>query len=178
MPQDYAKRSSAAAPPSGSGNKIAWFSSGILVGMFVSFLFYLWQFVPKDVTAAADKPTAEVISDKKIVEMDYDFYDLFPSAEVPVVEEYNNAGKKVTVKEDYAYLLQAGSFRAAEDAEHLRAELILQGMTVFTKEVEQASGTWHRVLVGPFESELNMTRARRALAEAKIESITLRVKRG
>lgn len=178
MPQDYAKRAPAAATPPSGGNRLAWFSSGILVGMFASFLFYLWQFVPKDQAVAADKPTAEVIADKKIIEMDYDFYDLFPTAEVPVVEEYNSAGKKVAVKEDYAYLLQAGSFRAKEDAEHLRAELILQGMTVFTKEIEQASGTWHRVMVGPFDSELNMSRARRALAESKIESITLRVKRG
>jgi hypothetical protein len=178
MPQDFAKRTPAAAPSSGGGSRFAWFSSGLFVGVFVSFLFYLWQFVPEDQAAAADKPTATVISDKKIIEMDYDFYDLFPSAEVPVVEEYNTTGEKVTVTEDYAYLLQAGSFRSKDDADRLRAELILQGMVVFTKEVEHASGTWHRVLVGPFDSERPMTRARRALAEANIETITLRVKRG
>ena len=178
MPQDYAKRAPAAAAPASGGNKIAWFSSGLLVGMFASFLFYLWQFVPEDKTVAADKPTAQVISDKEIVEMDYDFYDLFPKAEVPVVEEYNNSGEKVAVEEDYAYLLQAGSFRDREDANRLRGELILQGMVVFIKEVEQASGTWHRVMVGPFDSKRMMTRARNSLAEANIESITLRVKRG
>ena len=178
MPQDFAKRTPASATEQGGGNRFAWFFSGVLVGGFASFLVYLWQFVPEDQAANAEKPTAQVISDKKIIEMDYDFYDLFPSAEVPVVEEYNASGKKVAVKEDYAYILQAGSFRSKDDADRLRAELILQGMVVFTKEVEQASGTWHRVLVGPFDSELPMTRARRALAEADIETITLRVKRG
>lgn len=177
MAQDFAKHAAAQPPTSSGGAKIAWFASGMLVGVFVSFLFYLWQFVPEDPAAIADKPTAQIISDKEIVEMDYDFYDLFPSAEVPIVEEYNNKGKKAQVEEDYAYLLQAGSFRSKDDADRLRGELILQGFEVFTKKVEQASGVWHRVLVGPFDSKLLVNRTRNTLAAADIETIQLRVKR-
>lgn len=177
MAQDFAKRAPASQPSVSGGSKITWFASGMLVGVFVSFLFYLWQFVPEDPAAAADKPTAQVISDKEIVEMDYDFYDLFPSAEVPIVEEYNSTGKKVRVEEDYAYLLQAGSFRSQDDADRLRGELILQGFEAFTKEVEQASGVWHRVMVGPFETKLQLNRTRTTLAAADIETIQLRVKR-
>jgi hypothetical protein len=177
MAQDFAKRSAAQSPTSSGGTKITWFASGMLVGVFVSFLFYLWQFVPEDVAAIADKPISQIVSDKEIVEMDYDFYDLFPSAEVPIVEEYNNDGKKVRVEEDFAYLLQAGSFRSKDDADRLRGELILQGLEAFTKEVEQASGVWHRVLVGPFDSKLLLNRTRTTLAAADIETIQLRVKR-
>jgi len=177
MAQDFAKRAAAQPPTSSGGTKIAWFASGMLVGVFVSFLFYLWQFVPEDIAATADKPIAQIISDKEIVEMDYDFYDLFPSAEVPVVEEYNNDGKKVQVVEDFAYLLQAGSFRSKDDADRLRGELILQGLEAFTKEVEQTSGIWHRVMVGPFDSKLQLNRTRTKLAAADIETIQLRVKR-
>ena len=125
----------------------------------------------------AEKPTSEVISDKQILEIDYDFYDLFPKAEVPIVEEYDRAGNKVVAESHYAYLLQAGSFRDEADADRLRAELILQGFEAVIKEVEQASGTWHRVIVGPYESEREMTRARNRLAEANIETIRLQVKR-
>ena len=125
----------------------------------------------------AEKPTSEVISDKQILEIDYDFYDLFPKAEVPIVEEYDQAGNKVIAEANYAYLLQAGSFRDEADADRLRAELILQGFEAVIKEVEQASGTWHRVIVGPYESEREMIRARNRLAEANIESIQLQVKR-
>ncbi|MFT7243015.1 MAG: cell division protein FtsN [Candidatus Azotimanducaceae bacterium] len=180
MPKDFAKRAATQEPAntsSGGGVKIAWFASGMLVGMFVSFLFYLWQFVPEDPSAKADKPTAQIISDKKIIEMDYDFYDLFPSAEVPIVEEYTTSGEKVVVEEDLAYLLQAGSFRNKEDAERLRGELILQGLEVFVRTVEQANGGWHRVMVGPFDTKLELTRTRNVLAEANIESIPIQLKR-
>jgi cell division protein FtsN len=180
MAKDFAKRTATPAPADsngGGGVKIAWFASGMLVGVFASFLFYLWQFVPADPSAGADTPTAQVISDKEIIEMDYDFYDLFPSAEVPVVEEYSASGKKVVVEEEFAYLLQAGSFRKKEDADRLRGELILQGLDVFVRSVEQSSGAWHRVMVGPFDTKLALNRTRNILAEADIESIQLRVKR-
>lgn len=180
MPKDFAKRAATQAPTinsSGGGVKITWFASGMLAGVFVSFLFYLWQFVPEDPTAAADKPTANVISDKEIVEMDYDFYGIFPSVEVPIIEEYTTSGKKVVVEDDFAYLLQAGSFRNKEDADRLRGELILQGLEVVVRPVEQASGEWHRVMVGPFDTTLALNRTRNILAEANIASIPLRVER-
>jgi len=180
MAKDFAKRTAAHEPANNSssgGAKITWFASGMLVGIFVSFLFYLWQFVPEDLAAGVDKPTAQLISDKEIIEMDYDFYDLFPSAEVPIVEEYTSSGEKVVVEEDYAYLLQAGSFRNKEDADRLRGELILQGLEVFVRPVEQANGGWHRVMVGPFDTKLELNRTRNILAEANIESMQIRIKR-
>jgi len=73
--------------------------------------------------------------------------------------------------------LQAGSFRSKDDADRLRGELILQGLEAFTKEVEQTSGIWHRVMVGPFDSKLQLNRTRTKLAAADIETIQLRVKR-
>ena len=74
------------------------------------------------------------------------------------------------------FLLQAGSFRNSEDADRLRAELLLMGLTVFSREIEVNGETWHRVLVGPLETELELNRAQDKLAQAEIESIPLRVK--
>ena len=93
------------------------------------------------------------------------------------MEEFNESGEKVPAEDNYAYLLQAGSFKSPDDANRLRAELILTGMQAFTKEVEHQNGTWHRVMVGPFDSKLELTRAKNSLAEANIESIQLRIKR-
>ena len=178
MTQDFAKRKNAAPEPAPArGGNITWFLMGLSIGVFGSFLFYLWQFVPEDQAVAADKPTSDVIADKQVLEIDYDFYDLFPTAEVPIVEEYDQQGNKVQAPENYAYLLQAGSFKSRDDADRLRAELILQGHEAVIREVEQASGTWHRVIVGPYDNERDLTRARNSLAEANIESIKLRVKR-
>ena len=177
MPKDFAKRNQAPAQETNRGSNLTWFVMGLAIGVFASFLFYLWYFVPEDKTVQADKPTSDVIADKQVLEIDYDFYDLFPKAEVPIVEEYDQAGKKTVAEDNYAYLLQAGSFRDREDADRLRAELILQGHEAMIKEVEQASGYWHRVILGPYESERDLTRAKNKLAEANIESIQLRVKR-
>ena len=177
MPKDFAKKNAKQEPAPTRGGNVTWFLSGIVVGVFFSFLFYLWQFVPADQSVAAEKPTSDVIADKKIIEIDYDFYDLFPSAEVPIVEEYDEGGNKVVAAENYAYLLQTGSFKSQQDADRLRAQLILQGHNVFIKAVERDDQLWHRVMVGPFDSELLLTRARTSLAEANIESIQLRVKR-
>lgn len=157
--------------------KITWFMAGLFIGIFSSFLFYLWQFVPEDQSVAADKPTSDVIADKQVIEIDYDFYDLFPTAEVPVVEEFDESGEKVAAQDNYSYLLQAGSFKSKDDANRMRAELILRGHEVNIKEIEYQDQAWHRVIVGPFDTELLMTRARNDLAEANIESIQQRIKR-
>lgn len=151
-----------------------WFLTGLAAGVFVSFLYYVWKDVPKDPEAASlvIKPQADVST---IEEMQWDFYDIFPKSEVPIVEEYTPDGAKVGVPAPSAYLLQAGSFRNADDADRLRAELILLGMDVFTREVETDDGKWTRVLVGPLDTQLEMERQRRRLAEANIASIALKV---
>lgn len=176
MPQDFANRKPAPEPEKRSAGNATWFFLGLTLGVFVSFLVYLWQVVPEDPAVAIDKPTSDVISDQQVLEIDYDFYDLFPTAEVPIVEEYDLAGNKVVAESNYAYLLQAGSFKSVEDADRLRAQLILQGHEVVIKEVENVKGVWHRVIVGPFDNERDLTRARNRLAEADIESMQLRVK--
>jgi cell division protein FtsN len=94
---------------------------------------------------------------------------------MPIVEEYGpDAGKKV-IKDTRAYVLQAGSFRSGNDADKLRAELILLGLDVFLQVVQKDGQTWHRVMVGPIDNELELTRKRNLLAAAAIETISLRV---
>lgn len=152
-----------------------WFLTGLAAGVFGSFLFYLWRDVPVDPAASelAGKPATELLS-PNVQEMKWDFYDIFPRSEVPV-EAYAEDGSKEQVEGPYAYLLQAGSFRNADDADQLRARLILIGFDVFTRQIEKDGTTWNRVLVGPIDSATEMERQRRKLAEANIPSIALRV---
>ena len=81
--------------------------------------------------------------------MQWDFYEIFPKSEVPIVEEYGQDGEKVRTAEVQTYILQVGSFRSSADADKMRAELILLGLDVFIKVIEKDGQTWHRVLVGP-----------------------------
>ncbi|MEX2488113.1 MAG: SPOR domain-containing protein [Pseudomonadales bacterium] len=177
MVHDYAKRHDKMKPASGLPRWV-FFVTGFTAGFFVAFLIYLWYFVPGDPGgdhASKVREHDKQEGEQQVEEMQWDFYEIFPNLEVPVVEEYGSDGNKVSVEEDYAYLLQAGSFRNPEDADKLRAELILLGLDVFSREIEVDGRQWHRVMVGPLHSDLELNRAQDKLAEAEIESIALRV---
>ena len=71
------------------------------------------------------------------------------------------------------YYLQVGSFPTTSDADQRRAELLLLGLspTVEQKQIEQT--TWHRIMLGPFESEVELNRTQAVLAANEIESMPL-----
>ena len=76
--------------------------------------------------------------------------------------------------ESHVYLLQAASFLRSDDAEAMRAELLLEGMQAKVSVVPRAGGrTWHRVLVGPFPDRTAMTRALTKLRGQDIPALPL-----
>ncbi len=177
MAQDYAKRHSTVAQAEERLPRWSYFIVGFILGLFCAFLFYLWQAVPVDTPPDTPRPTPEISIDKEADEIQWDFYEIFPKSEVPIVEEYTPGGEKKVVTKTYSYALQAGSFTRQADADRLRAELLLLGMEVFIQEAERNNDTWYRVLVGPMETQLELDRTRNRLAEANIESIQLRMNR-
>lgn len=83
-------------------------------------------------------------------------------------------GRSVAV-DDTEFLVQAGSFETPDDADRMRASLLLLGLSVSTRPVTLDSGaTWHRVLVGPFDSETDTRRAITRLREQDIEPLLLK----
>jgi len=179
MAQDFAKKHSTVSAPATELPRWSWLIVGFLFGLFAAFLIYLWKFVPADTASNIATPTADVIKNNQKPELntpDFDFYEIFPRTEVPVVEEYTPSGKKVIVEDNYSYVLQTGSFQSLDDADRRRAELILLGLQVSIKKVEQDGTVWHRVMVGPVDSKLELDRTRNRLAEANIESISMRLR--
>ena len=73
------------------------------------------------------------------------------------------------------YLLQAAAFRGRNDADAMRARLILAtNMAVHIESARDPDrGTWHRVLVGPFESRPEMRATLAALREMDVSAIAL-----
>lgn len=177
MPTDYARKGGAARHGNGGLPGWVWFLTGLASGVFASFLFYLWHNVPQDpnAQAALAKPGMELSAPKAADEMKWDFYDMFPKSEVPVVEAYGKDGKKTEAPAADRFVIQAGAFKTASEADQQRAQLILLGMEPFIKESVQDGVTWHRVMIGPIDSRLEVERQRRKLAEANIASLTLRV---
>lgn len=72
------------------------------------------------------------------------------------------------------YFLQAGAFRGENDAESLRARILLLGLPVNVQKAEVNGKPINRVRVGPFARLDDMNRARGRLGENKIETAVVR----
>lgn len=175
MIQDFAKRHTTMRSTTTTVPGWVWFLTGLVTGVFVSFLAYLWKYVPIDPQTSEISALPEAEPDKVEEEMSFFFYTLFPKSEVPVLEEYGNRGVTADSGVPFSYVLQVGSFRTAGDADRLRAQLLLLGMEVSVTEVKVENNRWHRVMVGPFSSNLDLNRTQDRLAEMELESIPLKV---
>ena len=182
MTQDFAKKRHSKESTGGSLThaaaertfSLATFVTGFMAGAFIIFLAALWYMKPAGDHLATDvgKPKAEPKG--KVEEMQWDFYEIFPKLVVPIVEEYTNSGEN-SVSDNSRWALQAGSFKETIDADRRRATLILMGLDVSIQEVKVAGINWHRIMVGPFDSRLELNRAQNELAQAEIPTIPIKV---
>ena len=72
------------------------------------------------------------------------------------------------------YFLQVGSFRVLEDAEALRAKILLMGMSVEIQRAEVNGLQVNRVRVGPFARIDDMNQTRTRLGQEKIPTAVVR----
>ncbi|MBB2493801.1 SPOR domain-containing protein [Aquipseudomonas ullengensis] len=71
------------------------------------------------------------------------------------------------------FFLQAGSFRKREDADKVRAQLILLGQSVQVESGKVREETWFRVLVGPYASREALASAQKQLAASGYSNLLL-----
>lgn len=189
MPRDYKHR----ANPKRRKQSVPgwlWLLAGLLIGLFVAFLVYLKQ--PADPDTPQPNPVVTTDEDARAVRTPrhrdippppkprFDFYQILPEMEVVVPEEAITGSRKEGVRQvetPGTYLLQAGSFKSAEQADQLKARLAMLGLETHVQTVSiNESETWHRVRVGPFDNLRSLNRARARLREHDVEAILLKVK--
>lgn len=160
-----------------------WLLTGLALGLFVALLVYISGRAPaaKPVASAAPAASAPATTDTRSVRKTpdaaaatspprFDFYTILPEMEVAVPEHEANGkpGK---------YLLQAGSFRSFEEADRLKASLVLLGLEANIQTVTvNNKETWHRVHIGPYKSLAEVDAVRARLKENRIEAVVLKVK--
>ena len=108
----------------------------------------------------------------------FDFYDILPQYEVVVPEVETAAGPTARAKpvdEPGSYVLQAGSFGAAADAEKLKANLALLGIESRVQKVAIDDDVYHRVRIGPITDLDKLNRIRRQLHDAHINAMLMKV---
>jgi cell division protein FtsN len=123
--------------------------------------------------AAASNGEAAKASDQR-----FDFYDILPQYEVVVPEVETAAGPTARAKpvdEPGSYVLQAGSFGAAADAEKLKANLALLGIESRVQKVAIDDDVYHRVRIGPITDLDKLNRIRRQLHDAHINAMLMKV---
>ncbi len=166
-----------------------WLLAGLAIGVFVAFLAGLMPSAKDVRTVAEQVASASVDEQKKDNQPVFDFYTLLPESEVTVSIPDQAPAKTQPQKKDQKaavpatstkpkkYLLQAGSFRSSKDAERLRAQLLLEGLTPKVERVNVGGGeTWHRVQLGPFTDRISLQNAQKVLASQNIDSLLLQLK--
>ena len=166
------------------------FGAGLLIGLVTGPLLYLAIISEKNSAASVQQSTAAepIEQNKKPEQTDttsldklknqitYEFYDLLPKQETRIAVEQEPL--RDSKKTDKRYMLQAGSFRKLSDADGLRAELIMKGLSnTKINPVTRSGSTWHRVQIGPYDSKRQMNQARNVLSRNGIDSLVLSMKK-
>jgi cell division protein FtsN len=110
----------------------------------------------------------------------FDFYNILPELEV-VVPEKEITGKPhegvPQVERPGTYLLQAGSFRSFQQADRLKAELVLLGLQTDVQNVTiNNRETWYRVRVGPYHNLDDLNEVRSRLRKQGIDAILIKIR--
>lgn len=165
-----------------------WLAALLLVAGFVAFLVKLEQSDSNNRIAPSEPPVAELKKQPKSErgpepetkseqpappleksqpeEPRYDFYTLLPQAEV-VVPDYEI---KTRVREELVgkvkqtqYVMQAGSFREAAEADKHKAKLALLGIEAKIEKAKVGSVIWYRIKIGPYDNPSSVAKIKELL---------------
>ncbi len=170
-----------------------WLLGGILIGLSGAVVLVFEGYLPelKQHHSSADRTPAtsidsELADDTDVVAPEpkkprYDFFTVLPEMDVvvPARELSRKVGPAADVQTTIAtdnYLLQAGSFRDAADAEQLKARLALLGAEASIQAVTVNGEAWHRVRIGPLKGARKTDEMRRMLDEYRIPTLVLKAK--
>jgi cell division protein FtsN len=109
----------------------------------------------------------------------FSFYEILPQLEVEVRDEASAptrpAARPRPAEPPGSFLLQAGSFSAAADADRLQANLALLGLESHVQRVTIEDDVFHRVRIGPIGDVDAAKRTQRMLRDAGIDALLMRV---
>jgi len=107
----------------------------------------------------------------------YDFYNMLPGDETVIPDqEWEGIGR--TRDTSVAYVLQAAAYNNYKDADRLKAQLAINGLTSeIQKVVVGDTRTYYRVRLGPYDRAIDAEDANRKLSKMGIKALRLKVKK-
>jgi cell division protein FtsN len=108
----------------------------------------------------------------------FDFYKILPGAEEPKADKAaRDKSPASTPAGRETFMLQAGAFQSAADADNLKARLALLGFEATIETTRSADkGTWHRVRVGPYTSVEELNRTRDTLKQNGVQTTLVKLR--
>jgi cell division protein FtsN len=74
------------------------------------------------------------------------------------------------------YIIQVASFKRYEDADELKARLVMMGFEATIKDAPSGGITWKRVWLGPFNSLQEAAQVQQRLAQNHIQGVVGRLR--
>ncbi|MCL2917800.1 SPOR domain-containing protein [Shewanella litorisediminis] len=170
MSRDYANRAPRGKGRGGNRNartpgRKPWLALIVVVALVAGFGYFLWTIkgsadqvepVKTDTRASKPKKDPNALPPKPQEEWTYlkELENKQVEVDVPPPETMRSAGP---------YQMQCGSFREMSQAEKMKAVIAFQGMEAQIRKVQGGSGTWYKVVIGPYERKREAERARHKL---------------
>ncbi len=165
-----------------------WVGVFILIALFVYFLIFLSNAVPKVIQKQQTKtiPLAKVVKkkvppkrqDKAPKEPEFNFYTIL--TEEVVVPDYEihtrSREEKIGKLKETKYIMQVGAFKDLSEADRLRAHLALLGIESRIEKATVGDVVWNRVRMGPFGSPSNVADLKKRLKENGIDTKVTEIK--
>ena len=133
-------------------------------------------------TPPAARATARTTAERVPPENRFEFYEILPQFEVVIPEESDaRPATRVTqprsrpAETPGSFLLQAGSFSAAADADRMKANLALLGFESHVQRVQIDDDVFNRVRIGPIGDMDAAKRTQRQLRDAGIDTLLMQV---
>jgi cell division protein FtsN len=152
-----------------SGISWVWVFLFLMLGLFAAFILFLDQKIVKNNTATPTIEPKKEANDKPRI----DFYSILPDrvVDVPISEEDKQAIENPSINKIAAetVILQVGSFQSVTEADSLKAQLALLGLEAKLESAQVNNDTWHRVLLGPYADNSELSRTKNLLIENSIQ---------
>ncbi len=127
---------------------------------------------PKASKVAAQKPPKPKVQ--------FDFYTILPKAEFVVPDhEVKTRVREERVGKEKAgvqYAVQAGSFRRYQDADSLKAKLLLMGFSPKIEKAKIGATTWFRVKMGPYQRLASVDAIQSRLKKNNMDALVMEVR--
>ena len=151
-----------------SGISWVWVFLLLMLGLFTAFILFLDQKIVKNNATTPITETKKEANDKPRI----DFYSILPDrvVDIPVSEEDKQAIENPSINKvaSETVILQVGSFQSVTDADSLKAQLAFLGLEAKIESAEVNNDNWHRVLLGPYADNGELSRTKNQLISSNI----------